>query len=655
MYNREILAKVLPDLVSRSIPELVDTDDPGSILELLPGRGKEARSWADDIINEPIMRGVAAVPCLPDLDGVLRRPEKIKVQPAFLSEFNTWISRWAAVEGRPSNWLHESVDRSVERRSKADRLVAFAHTKPQGVGEWLRDLAVSAGVEGSREAIRFAALIEKDANEQAVEVRKTAFVLTADGNLRAPHGGRLFLPESADERGPDFVHPSVVADSNVVDSLGLLGIHRLDQMGRLRAQIARMGKGPVGGQLLEQLWELTREVPISDAHALLVASFGEGGAPVLTLAGRSEAVGQVLLPGVIVPADGHRDGEVAIDTGFHAQDVMLLRMLGAASEPQLDRPGKDESWFHEWEKAAKVAYTDWAAGRGHRVHAVKIVAGRTFRGLDVAERLSDRGRSALTAIVLSGGATPWTIDSTSGRCESMRFTNPAVWWMSRHGVVDTAFGLQPVRNAFASVDGIPDELLPVARVAPEHAAALGLDNQVRNRDWLRILTRPWDSLDPEQLNRLYSLAAEEGAPAPAEIGVVLGAKNTLVAPSRAYATVSPAVYQILSDGGYPAVLAPHDDQMSALIDCWGLQDALGIVNRTVLAAVSGDATPLNDKFPGLRAFIKPVPDVELIPCSDLSVEVTTESASGPDHTEYSILRDGDRTIYFRDGVETLSG
>lgn len=661
LYNREILTAVLPDLVSRNLTDLVDPQDPASILDLLPGRGKEDRSWADALINDPIMRAVAAVPCLPDMDCRLMRPGKVKLQPEFLSEFASWKPRWAAVDGRPSDWVHGSVDRTAERRSKAERLVGLGGSKARGIGEWLHDLAASAGIVGSQEAIKLAALIDREAGEHMMEMRKATFVLAADGSLKLPKSGLIFLPETDDEHTAEFVHPAVAANGDVRRALEQLSIGRLDQRGRLRAQVARMVQSTVSGPLVEGLWNLTRGLPVEQAAQVLEAGFGAGNCPVRTLARRTEPIVKVLLPGTIVPADGSRDAANAVDMVFHAKDVALLRRLGAVAEPQLESPRKDEVWFKAWEVAARDGYVEWASERGLRVSGakVRIVAGTTIRGLDITAGLSDEGKLALTQCVLRSSTKPWLLDSTSNNGQSsMPFPNPALWWMKRHGFVDTAFGIRPVVDSFASVPGIPDSLIPVARIPADQARALGLSDRIREREWNRILIRPWRFLEQDQLNQLYGIAAKIGAPAPEEIGVTFSSNKTLVSPEEAYATWSVADYEALTQHGYPAVLAGDSDQKAALIDRWCLQDAHGVISRKVLAAESGEHILLAEKFPGLGAFVRPVPEVELVPCSDLSVEIAADGSSGSTVTDHQILRDGEDTVYFRhelDDATLLTG
>ena len=87
---------------------------------------------------------------------------------------------------------------------------------------------------------------------------------------------------------------------------------------------------------------------------------------------------------------------------------------------------------------------------------------------------------------------------------------------------------------------------------------------------------------------------------------------------------------------------------TALIDQWKLHDAAGLVNRAVLAAVSGEALSITDRFPGLRAVSDSQHDFKLLPCSDLSVESSADGSSGSVVTEYQVLRDGESTVYFLD-------
>ncbi|MGW3545675.1 DEAD/DEAH box helicase [Nocardia niigatensis] len=650
-YNREILLSTLPGLVSTNLEFLVTENDPGSILDLLPARGREARSWADEEINDPIMSAVAHVPCLPDMNGKLLRPSGINLPPQILSDFDSWKPRWASVPGRPNNWLHPSAESTLARRAKVERLAGFARTKRRGIGEWLRALTQSAGVPGSREAIKLAALIDCNASEYSSEMRQSAFVLAADDSLQLPHAGRIFVSDFDSEPTAQFIHADVTADHDVVDALRELRIGPMDQLGRLKSQVTQMIGTTHSGVSVERLWRLSRGLSAREVAETLTNAFGTGGTPVRSMAQRVVALRDTLLPGMIVPADGSRDAEFTIDTEFHAEDLPLLRALGANSELAQGRIDENDHWYSEWDTAAREAYCARSADSGVTIQPgrVRVTPGKTYRGLDILGRLSVEGRRNLTLQVLRSRPAPWILAAGSGT--TMPFTNPALWWVAQHGVVDTAFGPRPVRDAFAPIAGLPSDLLPVAKLDEALIHSLGLRSQLTVRDWQRILVNPWNHLErQDQLNRLYGFAAVAGAPAPEELGVEVRSKKTLAPPVDTYVTLRDSDYDLLSGAGYPTVLATTREQMSALTERWELQDSHGLVNRSVLPTASGEATPLLDRFPGLRAVLRDEPDIDLLPCSDLAVQVTMRNAAVEIQADHSILRDGDRIVYYLDSL-----
>lgn len=650
IYNRDILVSVLPSLVAANLPELVDPEDPGSVLEILPSRGREERSWADDIINEPIMAEVAKVASLPDMDGKLRAPSTVKLHPGFLSEFSSWTAAWAAVDGRPSDWVHPSVDKTLERRAKADRLVKLAGGSAKNVGHWLNDLAAHGGVAGSQEAIKLAVKIDQDAAEHMMDMRRAEFVLAADGKLRQPLAGKIFLPENNDETDGHFVHPEVVKDQAVRSALEALGIGRLDQKGRLRAQVVTLASSSFNRSGTEKLWELTRGLAVNDAATILMHEFPSGKTPVITMSGEAVELSKALLPGVIVPADGSRDIALTIDTRFHGPDLELLRKLGAVSEPQVGAPALEEKWYQAWRSAASDAYSTWIALKGGRFSPSKlrIVEGKTLKGLDVLQLLSDEGKRAVTQQVLANDLAPWYLDQTSNNAEfRMPFPNPALWLVSQVGVVNTPYGLMQAKRAFGQVSGIPDHLIPVAKISIAQQKSLDLKTVLEEEDWREILRKPWRHLDQAELGDLYGYAAALGAPAPGDLGVQIGVRKTVAYPDDSYVTADRATYE-LAAAAHPVILVSLAEHVDTLVKNWGLVDAAEVVNRVVLAAVSGESTPALDKFPGLSVFAESLPNVELIPCSDLSVEVTTADVPGPVVSDHDVLRDGELRVYYRD-------
>lgn len=656
LYNREILTTLLPGLISQNLEQLLDLEDPCSLLEILPARGREARSWADEVLNDPVMKAVADKPCLPDLDGSLRKIEDVKLTPEFLADRASWVERWVATPGRPAGWVHPSINKDKERRAKAIRLLTLKERMPSGVGEWLKDLATDAGVPGSSTAIVLASLINDREPDHMKEMRATAFIQTATDDLVEPIVGRIFLPDLPSDVGGTFVHPEIVGNSEALQSLQMLGVGKLNQLGKLTSHIQDIRhKDNLTGTEVERLWHLARNVEAQDAVGALIAGFGAGRTPVRTRAGRTQLVWDALLPGTIVPCEGSQDSELAIDTAFHSDDHSLLGLLGALAEPRVATPTEGDAWYQEWIAAAREAFMTKASAAGRRVTAdqIQIIRGRTFSRLDVLPHLSDRAKAAFTRVVLATATEPWRIDSTRHVLgESLEFMNPGVWWVRKHGAVTTALGTIELKDAVVPGPDLPRKLLPIPNLSPEQVRLLELRSTPDLSDWVNWLRLGESSLDLPDLHRLYGLAAVHGTHAPTAIKAASSAGPTLESPEICVVSTSSADLDALLGAGHLVVICENPDESAALRINWGLADATGLVSRELLTAPSGESLPLVDRFPGLRAVTDSVSDdIELVPCSELAVEISAGDGDGRTITPKLTLRDGNR-VYYKDDLTT---
>ena len=227
-------------MVADALPDLVDPEDPASLLDVLPARGREHRSWADKIINDAIFRAVSAVSSLPDSDGALGSPLALKLHPKDLR--TGWLEAWASCPARPRGWIHHSVDRTSERRLKAERLLDQAQRRARELPEWLEALCAARSIVGSAAAVVLAARIIADEPARHDDVRRASIVLTATGDLAVPVRGVIFLPTPGIEVSDDlvFVHPNLLDVPGTEDALRALGIEPVDQSGRLRSLIKQL-------------------------------------------------------------------------------------------------------------------------------------------------------------------------------------------------------------------------------------------------------------------------------------------------------------------------------------------------------------------------------------------------------------------------------
>jgi superfamily II DNA or RNA helicase len=651
-YNQEILAKVLPDLVAKNFGALVDPADPGSLLEVLPARGREARSWADDHLNDPVTTAVARERCIPDSDGVPRCVQDVHLTPKFLAEHSRWSVMWSAVPGRPSDWVDSSIDARAERRAKATRLFEIAQVSEATTEEWLEAVAKS-GASGSMVAVQLSNQINHAEPDQIAAVRKARTVLCADGTLRAPLVGKIFLP-TADEASdlPRYVHGDLVADSPTLSALLELGLRPLDAIGKLAAQCERT-KGPaVKGAQVERLWALIRQLPTIDATRTLEASFGRGGTPIRTRQTKIRPVGQCLLPGTVVGSEGVADDGVTVDLVFHTMDRATLAALGAVSGPTAVRGEPGDHWFQEWRDHVLDVVVEDARVKGARVNrnTVSIRAESTMANLDLLPALSDKARAAMTREVVVTHPRPWFAQSEARSAPGLvRFDNPAIWWVRRHGTVSTPLGIFPITDAVRPIAGVPTELLPVP-IGLDTAALdlLGVRGEVDLPWWERFVAYVHQHSSGSIVQALYAPAARAGVTRPTRLRLPDGADGTWADVDDVVVTHDISVAAMLGVT-HDVCLVSSEEDADTLRSAWGLADGASLMQRSILRAPSGEAEALADHFPGLRAVTSELnPALEIVPCADLSVEVVAEGGPRTTSSRNSAVEHG--TMFYLDSL-----
>ncbi|MCZ2804847.1 DEAD/DEAH box helicase [Modestobacter sp. VKM Ac-2983] len=654
-YNREILEQVLPRMIAENLGDLVEPDDPCSILEILPARGREARSWADDALNEPVMRAVTSAPCIPDMSGVPRRITQVNLSPRFLAERGRWATMWAGVDGGPVNWIHPSVDDRTERRAKATRLFEMARVAESTTEQWLEALA-GTSTRGSMVAVQLADQINIGDADQLTAVRRAATVLCGDGKRVPPLAGKLFLPDPTDTSpGAGFVAKELTEDVETVAALRRLGIRPLDAVGRLTAHIARMTGGPVSGSDVGRLWELVRQVDADEAVRALEAGFGRRGTPLRTMAAKPAPLNECLLPGTVVPSDGSRDAEVAVDMRFHAADHQLLSRLGAVSGPRLVSRIPEETWFDEWRQEAESAFMRAAAGWGVRVSqgSIAIRPGPTAAHIGLLPKLSTPAKVAMTREVMALAHQSWTVYSeTRGSIEPVLFVNPGVWWVRRHGMVDTPLGPCTVTGAVGPIEGVAADLLPVPVGLDANAlTALSVRTSVDGDWWSRFLVLAQETLDLAKVHRLYAAAARGGCARPPSLRVEHDSGMDSAPAGEVVVTDDPVAYGLLRDS-IDVVLVDDDRDADVLRTLWELGDARSMLRRAVLHAPSGDPISVVDRFPGLRVTAPTLaPSYQLLACRELAIEVVAEEGTTRSVTDQRFVVEAE-TLYFRDDMPT---
>ncbi|HHX47925.1 MAG TPA: hypothetical protein GX718_11235, partial [Brevibacterium sp.] len=317
-FNDELLTEVLPTLVADALPLIHRADRPTAVLDVLPARGKEARSDADDVINEPVMRAVSARQCIPTLAGGLRHPKRVKLHPEKLEP--EVLEIWASACVDPDEWTHHAV-MSPERRSKVVRLLGYHKRTAVSVREWVEHLVKEPTVEGSAAAVRIVALLSQTMPELRPELSRARVLLLEDGSLHTCQRGQVFLPGGSHAPGHLIIDEVLAGDAAVVAALATLGIEIFDQAGELRSELAQ---DPIRW---DRVWASSRKNDLTESAAIFREVLGDRlleDLRVRNYAGHWRVPNSVFLPGLVVPADGSRDRDFLVDPRFHQQDLELL-------------------------------------------------------------------------------------------------------------------------------------------------------------------------------------------------------------------------------------------------------------------------------------------------------------------------------------------
>lgn len=483
LFNLEILEDVLPRLVVAARKDLIADEAYGRYIDVLPARGKEARSWADKVLNEPVYKELRDSRCLPDLDGQLRAPSALQRIPDDVMEY---AKMWVAVAGNRSDWVHPDCTSSTERRSKVDRLMQEGdRPKPAGrVLHWLQSVVADPGPTQSAAAIELAAnLVLKGGNTEK-DVRDARIVLLENKSLAQPVRGRCFLRTNSSRHGTSFVHPDVAARGTTAAALEALGVTAFED----------------GGEMLQLLSEL-RRTGRADWDELWIAMRGSGAQQVheafeSVLEGRAARIvhvrnglGQWVLPQGLYFAGEclkqlKEDGEFLVDGAYHASDQELLYMLGVRSRPSRNS-GANERWVSRYANEVRGRIGDELGLSVQARQALQIDGlERVLGPVGCLPDLSVTNRTALTLALLSDVDVPRVRVSHPNVPKTARYVAPELWWARSAGLLPTDLGPMPPSDAFVTdVDGVPEGLLPcVSQVVLSRDAEVVLELKKRISD-----------------------------------------------------------------------------------------------------------------------------------------------------------------------------
>ncbi|GAA1753405.1 DEAD/DEAH box helicase [Streptomonospora arabica] len=654
-FNDELM-DAAARLVVDALPELATPDDPGLPLSLITARGRESRNWADKQLTDQVYKAAGHRPSLPDLDGQLRAPAEIHLQPPELTRTREkpeahWLEKWAGHPGRPSNWCHHSVLDTV-RRSRVETIMERAQRKPASVEEWLEALVEDRTAAASAVAVSIVAGMVTEGRPYADQARQAKILRTSQGEIVAPANGEVFRRSSLDEVTGDlkFVDPELERDSEIAECLETLGVREDNAFGRFAAEINH-GVASYETDDWHRFWRLARQVGPRHVVGLL---HEHGIAPkdlkVRNRAGVFVPMAECLLPGRVVRPADEEDCSITLDDTEHRDDMGLLRELGMSDVPLAEVDPVDERWFADYKEEKIESYyaslpSDLPRpGRGR----VRVVGANPAGSLGLVRRLS---RAACTRFIgelpTEGLVTAWTVHAETRPNDDPHWVeSPLLWMLRRDGFLNTSLGPFPVDVCVGPELGEHSRVLPVAEVDESLSEALRLARtleRVKGKTWSAAFEHAKAARSPVETGMLYALASTQLS-SPGRVSCHEGQSWCEVPTRNIAVALDDTQYGRLREHGEPVVLAPDEESAQRLVELWGMKTFSDVYKAEYRATPVGVGTPLEDVFPLMKwKDGRPLRGLELVRCTDLERLVSTPSGQT---TESATIGHAENTVYW---------
>nr|WP_249938633.1 DEAD/DEAH box helicase [Streptomyces mirabilis] len=660
-FNQEMI-RVSAKLVVDSLPSLAPAEDPAAYLPLLPGRVKEAISWADEFLTREVWARTTDRPSLPDQDGVLRVPTQLRIPPRLdrdLRKLSGWLRMWNECPGRPSNWLHPSAEADALRSGKVEHIIGAAGHERTGVREWLEALVESGTPEASAVAIRILADMIEAHSPYAEEARTAHIVLTEEHGLIAPVHGKVF--RRADQGGLRealvYVVDKLAEDPSLAHALNILGIREADVEGRF-VSVLDQGFDHYSDSDWERFWELFRQAGVRRlAHKVLErVPTARSTLRVRTADGRFRPVENCMLPGTVV--DATRDPSIAVDMAFHSDDTPFFPQVGLRERPSGGvQPQADEAWFEEYRAAVHAAYLRGLDSRAPRpmLNRMKVEGAAIGGPLHLFRALSEESRAAfLKELPDDAVVDNWTLQIGAQTSTRQAVISPIRWMLRKFGTVATSQGIKPLKEAVGSQLAGYRDVLPVADISSEKARRLRLPttvDEVPADRWDALLDEVTHSEDDSFVGATYVMLTRFGADFPensltrCRIGEVWDTRPD----DEITIAVGAAQYRALRAEQLPALLVPTAEDAELMIEKWGMLRYADVISRETREVPEGDPVPLVELFPALRQRLNSGHRNSMVQrCSEL--EEVTRTPNGTHASPLDALRQ-DGTVKVRVPLE----
>ncbi|WP_372508212.1 DEAD/DEAH box helicase [Mycolicibacterium alvei] len=606
-FNYEILTQVVPKLVVAARKDLIADRAFGRYIDVLPARGKESRSWADTVLNEPVFRALRESRCLPDLDGQLRAPSALQRIPNDVVEL---AGRWLTVTGNRGAWVHPDCTSRTDRRSKVDRLLQEddREKSPGRVLHWLQSVVADPKPEQSAAAIELAAELVRTGGNTEKDVRDARIVLLENGSLAQPVRGRCFLRTNPGQNGTSFVNETVAGRPAIADALKYLGITAYEDGGEMLQLLTELRH--TGKVDWDELWIAMRGSGVQQVHEAFDGVLDGKATKVIQV--RNGHGRWVLAEGLYFAGECLKplkeDGAYLVDGDYHAADHEILFLLGVRSRPTRSAAASNEKWVARYQSTVRERLGDelglgLQARQGIEIDGINAVLGP----LECLPDLSVTNKVALSAAVINDVDVPRVRVTHPNVPKTARYVAPELWWVRQHGLLQTTLGAVPVADAFvAEVQGVAEGLIPCVSqivISSDAERVLGLKREMGDLDpsgfnsLVQVHVKRDDTLRVGQTYAWWCWTHKEVEP-PDRVWVRRDGQWAEEDRKSVAVVHGKKSYDELDEFGIPCILVDSIDDVHTLSEWWGCLEGRALP-VTYSYETSAEPERLTEVFPVL--------------------------------------------------------
>lgn len=588
-FNKEILEKVVPELVNDAKHDLVRETGPGRYLDVLPARGREERSWADGIINNPIYQRLRGEHnrSLPNIAGELRSPNSLWLIPSFITKrFTTEASQnWASKVIDTDAWAHPDSVSNAERRAKSERLQGIDskdHVDIQ-LFKWLEAVVDTDSAEPhqSINAIEFATMaLHEDPTGAYEQIQKSKIILLESGRWIEPAVGRCFIGSPDEPTTPAVIHHEVTAHPEARNALAALGITEYSNSGELFAILREIRRNPhvnwdmvwsaLRSSQLERVREGFREILDGKQQKVVKIKTADGK--------WSNVDGQYMPEQLLHPSS--KDASLLVNNRYHASDAEILELLGVYGSPTVGTYAFKEKWFREYRKEIDPIVGKELSAVPKRAWDKFEYRVATLRGpLEILRHLSSANNARLTDFLLKNELSPDVEVSHPNTKQRTRVIHPVYWLIKKYGMLKTTFGEIPVGKCFVlgEDDQQVSDIVPAViglEVSEKACRFLGFHRSIEQytgQGFAKLVAFHVTRDDEDAVGKAYSWwAYKYPDEPPAKMQVRTHGGWSYLSPHQIAVTTDENKESLFEDLGIPSLPVPSTDDIQILAEWWGL-------------------------------------------------------------------------------------